>query len=77
MKPMSNVIQITGPSPNVIDVLEEMLERARSGEIVGIGWCGVTNRGTIFSGYGYDTCNSFLLLAAASRLLHIMNRDTE
>lgn len=76
-KAVSNVVRMTGPSLNVIEVLEEMLSRAKSGELAGIGWCGVTIRGTIFSGYGYDECNSFLLLAGASRLLHILNRDTE
>lgn len=42
-----------------------------------VAWIGVSNRGTIFTQYGYDTCNSFLLVAGASRLLYILNRETD
>lgn len=60
----------------LIDMLEDMLERAKNGDMVSGKFCGTTASGEIVSTYS-STNNAILELAAVTRLLHRLNLDMD
>lgn len=64
------------PRESIIEALEELLQQARSGELVGLSWAYVDSiHGKLWSGWSvddYNRRNGSLLLAATDLLHHRM-----
>ena len=63
-------------SENIVESLEELLQQARSGELVGLSWAYVDSiHGRLWTGWAVDTFNArngSMLLAATDQLHHRM-----
>ena len=66
----------TPPNADLVETLEELLEQARSGDVVSGHFCGTTANGEIITSSA-ATDNMLLEIAAAARLLHRLNQKAD
>lgn len=74
---MTNIIRLDGnpdvrvaPHPDLVEKLEDLLERARAGQIRGVVFGVASADGTIGTGWSHDGSCHLALTAAAGALFH-------
>ena len=62
----------TAPSPEIIAVLEELLERARSGDLTGLGYFTVNGAATVAHRWAASSAAASDMVAGAARLFFMV-----
>lgn len=73
---MSDVVSIRPPNIDIVETLKDLLKRAKAGDFESFCFASVSNRGTMVTGWAFDTTNdrnSLRLIGAASRLAFKLN----
>lgn len=73
----TNVTRLRQPDEDIIDMLKDLLARAKKGEFAALSWSGVSAiDGSLRSNWmvdGSNDRNGWMLIGATSNLLHKLN----